>query len=159
MAHIGRDYKLWFRRDFSVSQPNTRNGYPESWQVQMHGWKSIVYPQPVSFNFHARNDQKGPGDTRQWTFDQIAGSGLHTAGLLEVLNPPIDGFFDLRVTITTAELGDIWIGHYKNTGPAHAYDQFDKFNANDVPLNTPFLNSLDTFASIILTPWDWSAGP
>jgi len=37
MAHVGKDYKLWFRRDGSVYLNNYRRGFPEAYRVLIMG--------------------------------------------------------------------------------------------------------------------------
>jgi hypothetical protein len=37
MAHVGKDYKLWFRRDANVFLDNYRRGFPEAFRVESLG--------------------------------------------------------------------------------------------------------------------------
>lgn len=89
MAHVGRTWKLWFRRDFGVNLQTSR-GPAEAYLVRTQEYFVPMDPGGQFFDFMAINTNKDPGDTRQWLFRPIARFGLQWAGSLTITSDPND---------------------------------------------------------------------
>lgn len=66
MAHVGRFYKLWFRRDLHLEVFNSR-GYAEAYQVFLHDLFGSDAADIESADWLCVNTLKDAGDLREWT--------------------------------------------------------------------------------------------
>ncbi len=111
MAHIGRDYRLAFRRDYGINQ-FTENGPAQSYRVTIGEFTYPSLPDEFAFFFRGRNNLKGSGEGRIWTFDPIALGGVNFSGDVRISNDPNDGITECIVDIFSDFHGLEFSGRY-----------------------------------------------
>ncbi len=116
MAHVGHEYKLWFRRDFSLNG-FTRNGPAEAYQVQTASYVSDFGPNSNALSFRAVNTDKSPGDNRKWFFEPIIADGLHWSGFVSWTSPQQELLAKGLLEVETAELGLMGSFNWANQQP------------------------------------------
>lgn len=158
MAHIGRNYRLWFRRDFGLNQ-FTVNGPGQSYRFVVGQFSSPATPDDVFFDFRGRNDHKESGDHRTWIFDVIGKYGISWAGTFTIDNPPIDGIQTAELLISSDVSLIAFLGRYRAT-PGSQYEwgaqQFTLFQIEHL---SHILTPDPDRSTIDMNVWTWDDGP
>jgi hypothetical protein len=158
VVHIGRDYKLWFRRDFGLNHFNNR-AFGESYKVVIGEFLSSAHAGPFFLTFRARNTNKEDPDARLWTFDNIAFSGVHWAGDMLITNDPNNGWTDMRIRINTDVTFNAYGAFFRTTeSPVFEYTA-SEMTSNNVILQTPICHPVPPTTTIECNVWEWSDGP
>src|SRR4051794_6679686 len=136
MAHVGKRYKLWFRRDLSLNQQNV-NGWPEAYNCQVSGIRGTFMGSAGILTGLALNTNKDPGDTREWTQGPVPLLGRMFTTVFKILGNPNDGLKTVRVKTTEQASGEYveWEGTV-NSRPFD-YDAFDLVPPNLVLHQSP----------------------
>lgn len=156
MAHKGRAWKVWFRRDYSLNT-RTELGYAESYHAGINGVFFNPFGQEVPLGGRATNTEKGAGDNRTWKLGPIAAFGLNWGVLFTVDNDPVDGFTDLEITVLTAELGPMLIVLYKNPEKQFFYGSWTNFQAPTIEFKRSIIGYSGSTADMFA--WTWFDGP
>lgn len=88
MAHIGRLYKLWFRRDFTLNGRFHDRGYPEAYVLGFRGISSEFWRlDRLQLGQLLINKAKEPGILRRWDME-LTHSFPRIRAQIEVLGDP-----------------------------------------------------------------------
>lgn len=159
MAHKGKAYEVWFRRDFSINRLN-RDGWARRYTQIIGGFSSTSYGGRRNFQPLYHNNQKGPGDTRVWTSDSIAFAGVHYVFEMTVTNDPNDGWTDTIIKVFTDVTFLACVMEFKQPeSPSYDYQSFSTL-ATRVLLQTPIMTA-DPLGVLGCTtrPWLYVDGP
>jgi len=108
VAHVGKIYRLHFRRDLSLQVSNNRNGLSFEYDVELIGVTGSI---GSTLNTRTiRLHQTGPldGSVAFWTSGDFVNTGhLLRYDLHTVLNGAHTGI-NIRLVITDSALGKIW---------------------------------------------------
>jgi len=135
VAHKGKFYEVWFRRDFGVNQPNYL-AYARTYKVQVGPFAIPCVPTGFFFVFTAVNDQRDAGDTREWTFEPVAKCGIQWAGSMKVTNDPIDGWLDTFIALSTDVHLFTWAGLFKLAEKQFDYEHMGNAGLVRIDLQT-----------------------
>lgn len=93
MPHVGRFYKLWFRRDLAVHTNDYKFAYPEAYLTGFTGITSDLFkPQLKVNNVLAINTRKDSTIIRKWE-SELQGPGIELMCEIEFVNDPNDSQF------------------------------------------------------------------
>jgi hypothetical protein len=106
MAHKGRRYKLWFRRDAAWNLNDYNYGYPEAYYMR---FRSPMVS--TRWDLHSLSDATAVNlnktYTRVWTTPPIGGVFDNTYWSIELLGPPDTYALELRFRLKHAALVDL----------------------------------------------------
>lgn len=131
MAHRGKFYPYWFRRDFGLNAAFFQ-GYGEVYRWAVDGVIFTPFNHVLTGWTHCRNFDKRDGDHRTWTSDPWAETGLTWGAQFTITNDPINGWTDVEVFLDTAELGPMLIMNWDNKQQQYQYTQWESAEAGHI---------------------------
>lgn len=111
MAHKGKLYKLWFRRDAAFNLNNFKFGYPEAFQAfntnQIFSPKWAVALWQSVLGVNVSTDL-----VRKWTSDPVGGFFNNAYWSVEVTSPPAEKITEIDFRMTHEAIVDVPLIHF-----------------------------------------------
>lgn len=128
MAHKGRFYPVWFRRDFGINSA-VNQPFAQFYRWAVDGIVFTPFNHILTGWTMVENTDKRAGDHRTWTSTPWAEVGLTWGAQFTVTNDPLDGFTHVEVFLDTAELGPMLIMNWDNPGQQFEYTEWQSHQA------------------------------
>jgi hypothetical protein len=124
MAHVGKNYQLWFRRDLSVNRQNV-DGFPEAYSGLVSGVTGTWFGSSGSLGGLFINVDGAPGDHRLWKLEHAALLGRLFTCKVTVQGNPNDGIQNCIIRVTEEASGEFveWLA--ANSARRFDYFQMD----------------------------------